>query len=78
MIIHNRGWGPQLEDALFVDAITGHYRYRGDGAVAEPAIALAPSLPLRRPSAFARLTLRKDGGAAPRRQDGLPVTGLGR
>jgi uncharacterized protein YijF (DUF1287 family) len=29
MIVHNRGWGPQLEDALFVDQITGHYRYRG-------------------------------------------------
>lgn len=29
MIVHNRGWGPQLEDALFVDRITGHYRYRG-------------------------------------------------
>lgn len=29
MIVHNRGWGPQLEDALFVDHITGHYRYRG-------------------------------------------------
>jgi hypothetical protein len=29
MIIHNRGWGPQLEDALFVDQITGHYRYYG-------------------------------------------------
>lgn len=29
MIVHNRGWGPQLEDALFVDEITGHYRYRG-------------------------------------------------
>lgn len=27
MIIHNRGWGPQMEDALFVDKITGHYRY---------------------------------------------------
>lgn len=27
MIIHNRGWGPQIEDALFVDRITGHYRY---------------------------------------------------
>ena len=27
MIVHNRGWGPQLEDALFVDEITGHYRY---------------------------------------------------
>lgn len=29
MIIHNRGWGPQLEDGLFVDRITGHYRYDG-------------------------------------------------
>lgn len=29
MIIHNRGWGPQMEDALFVDEITGHYRYSG-------------------------------------------------
>lgn len=29
MIVHNRGWGPQLEDALFVDRITGHYRYSG-------------------------------------------------
>ncbi len=29
MIIHNRGWGPQMEDALFVDRITGHYRYQG-------------------------------------------------
>lgn len=27
MIVHNRGWGPQLEDALFVDRITGHYRF---------------------------------------------------
>ena len=31
MIVHNRGWGPQIEDALFVDKITGHYRYRGAG-----------------------------------------------
>jgi uncharacterized protein YijF (DUF1287 family) len=29
MIIHNRGWGPELEDALFVDMITGHYRFTG-------------------------------------------------
>ena len=29
MIVHNRGWGPQLEDALFVDRITGHYRFTG-------------------------------------------------
>ena len=29
MIVHNRGWGPQLEDALFVDKLTGHYRFDG-------------------------------------------------
>lgn len=29
MIIHNRGWGPQVEDGLFVDEITGHYRFTG-------------------------------------------------
>ncbi|MGI9403815.1 MAG: DUF1287 domain-containing protein [Hyphomicrobium sp.] len=29
MIVHNRGWGPQLEDALFYNQITGHYRYAG-------------------------------------------------
>ncbi len=29
MIVHNRGWGPQIEDALFVDTITGHYRMSG-------------------------------------------------
>jgi uncharacterized protein YijF (DUF1287 family) len=27
MIVHNRGWGPQLEDALFASKITGHYRF---------------------------------------------------
>ena len=27
MIVHNRGWELQLEDALFVDRITGHYRF---------------------------------------------------
>ena len=34
MIVHNRGYGPQLEDALFVDRITGHYRYSGPPLVA--------------------------------------------
>ncbi len=29
MIVHNRGWGVQLEDALFVDQMTGHYRFFG-------------------------------------------------
>jgi hypothetical protein len=26
LIAHNRGWGPQVEDALFADRVTGHYR----------------------------------------------------
>lgn len=29
LIIHNRGWGPQQEDGLFVDQITGHFRFSG-------------------------------------------------
>ena len=29
LIIHNRGWGPQQEDGLFVDQITGHFRFQG-------------------------------------------------
>ena len=37
MIVHNRGYGPQLEDALFVDKITGHYRYMGQAAPARSA-----------------------------------------
>ncbi len=36
MIIHNRGWGPQIEDALFVDEITGHYRFRADPNINRP------------------------------------------
>ena len=51
MIVHNRGWGPQLEDALFVDEITGHYRYRGPALVRDastsplikPATAVVPA-----------------------------------
>ena len=42
MIIHNRGWGPQLEDALFVDRITGHYRF--DGVLRTAAAAAKPSV----------------------------------
>lgn len=37
MIVHNRGWGPQLEDALFVDQITGHFRYRGPASTRNAA-----------------------------------------
>jgi hypothetical protein len=41
MIIHNRGWGPQMEDALFVDQITGHFRYSGPTDAAGPATQVA-------------------------------------
>ena len=62
MIVHNRGWGPQIEDALFVDKITGHYRYRGFGvnspsgsdAVAKPgpsASSAKPTMPSHTPRA---------------------------
>jgi uncharacterized protein YijF (DUF1287 family) len=54
MIVHNRGWGPQLEDALFVDQITGHYRYRGPPAIrnAEPQKGLAGNAPKTAASTF--------------------------
>ena len=46
MIIHNRGWGPQLEDGLFVDEITGHYRYDGSesGVEATPVAMVASAV----------------------------------
>jgi uncharacterized protein YijF (DUF1287 family) len=42
MIVHNRGWGPQLEDALFASEITGHYRF-GSAAPAEQADSRQPA-----------------------------------
>lgn len=39
MIIHNRGWGPQMEDGLFVDRLTGHYRYDGINRPVTPQLA---------------------------------------
>lgn len=66
MIIHNRGWGPQLEDGLFVDQITGHYRFTGlrsapsTSAVAESG-ASAGATPTRGPaqSAAAQSAVRR-------------------
>ncbi len=66
MIVHNRGWGPQMEDALFVDRITGHYRFAGQGANPVPgtAVALVPEVARTRP--VERLTgpLPSKGAAA--------------
>jgi uncharacterized protein YijF (DUF1287 family) len=46
MIIHNRGWGPQVEDALFVDRITGHYRFSTPPPTAERTTT-RPAPPIR-------------------------------
>ena len=54
MVAHNRGWGVQLEDALFVDQMTGHYRFRGLSNTATAALprsiqmAALPKRPLQR------------------------------
>jgi uncharacterized protein len=41
MIVHNRGWGPLLEDALFANEVTGHYRFNGEQAAAFAAAQAA-------------------------------------
>lgn len=47
MIVHNRGWGPQLEDALFANEITGHYRFTGSAPASDAAAPLAAPPPSR-------------------------------
>ena len=42
MLVHNRGYGPMLEDALFADPITGHYRFRTTDAQQVAALAGRP------------------------------------
>lgn len=78
MIIHNRGWGVQLEDALFVDKITGHYRYvpkaRGGevaagagGRIAASRLArgsTSPDAPRIRPKTPDGATVAKAGAVA--------------
>ena len=56
MIIHNRGYGVQMEDALFVDKITGHYRYRGPPTVQPPELIAAARAP--KSPAATRVALR--------------------
>ncbi len=63
MIIHNRGFGVQLEDGLFVDKMTGHYRYQGP-PVSSPvssAIAVAKT----KPPTLARLAMRNPQSRPP-------------
>ena len=41
-IVHNIGWGPDMNDMLFWFKITGHYRYTGPQAV--PKVKVASSI----------------------------------
>jgi uncharacterized protein len=60
MIIHNRGWGPQIEDGLFVDQITGHYRYSGSkGPTAAPAAIASTGKPTAPRAASGPSTVKK-------------------
>lgn len=71
-IIHNRGWGPQAEDALFVDEITGHYRYWSPAATPAPALTVAQARPAPSlPSGLLRTATSR------LRADGQPARGLG-
>lgn len=45
MIVHNRGYGAQIEDALFVDRVTGHYRYHGPAMPTQSSAAAKPAAP---------------------------------
>lgn len=64
MIIHNRGWGPQLEDGLFVDRITGHYRYDGTARPPlPPQLVTTPARPFAPARAATPATLRASGPA---------------
>lgn len=59
MVVHNRGWGVQIEDALFLDQVTGHYRYFGQGLGRNDApIASAPAAPTKKVAA--ETTVRAD------------------
>lgn len=64
MIVHNRGWGPQLEDALFASAITGHYRFAASPTVAASDQAATPA-PAARPHADTTAAPPSAAAAAP-------------
>jgi Domain of unknown function (DUF1287) len=63
MIIHNRGWGPQQEDGLFVDQITGHYRYSATKRPIAPAQSAAKSKPSAKSVAPAKKSVPAGAGA---------------
>jgi uncharacterized protein YijF (DUF1287 family) len=87
MILHNRGWGPQLEDGLFVDEMTGHYRYapQDQMMMAQPVDAkqllgavVSASKPKTVPPVLQRRASARQGYAARRRLEGAATVGLGR
>lgn len=59
LIIHNRGWGPQAEDALFVDQITGHYRFAPQES--RPTLE-ASRPPAKRTASFSRALVKASFG----------------
>jgi len=74
MIAHNRGWGVALEDGLFVDEMTGHYRYSGD-RMPVPVALTSPPQTGTGPSAERQPRTQR---VAVRRTEGTPTRGLGR
>ena len=70
-LLHNRAWGVQKEDALFVDKITGHYRFNKVMPFKQvPIVAVAATtstalvagmsvLPERAPPSFAKNSRRQ-------------------
>jgi len=44
MVVHNRGWGPQIEDALFANGVTGHYRF-SNASPPEQTVSHPPEAP---------------------------------
>lgn len=78
MIVHNRGWGPQLEDALFSDRVTGHYRFTGPRMTAEPK-AKTPAKAVfysKRPSMSAAVLARRKRVSATILSRPEPLSGL--
>jgi uncharacterized protein YijF (DUF1287 family) len=67
MIVHNRGWGPQLEDALFANKVTGHYRFMSAPAGEEASSPRAPPAAGRRAETAAPASndLQLNASAAP-------------
>ncbi len=47
MIVHNRGWGPQLEDALLANPMTGHYRFMSTSPAEEAVTRPSPPVAAR-------------------------------